>query len=85
MTPAYRSRRSMNRRSPLARVALYGQALAAWRAVLARREVGHGFTEVEAVARVRERQERALRCGDPPEARAERDAFMDDYVRKAPR
>lgn len=84
MTLSNRSRGRILRRPPLARVALYAEALAAWRNLLVQREVRLGHTEMQAQELLQARRHRALRHGDPPGVRAERDAFMDDYVSNAP-
>lgn len=84
MTRSRHSSRRILRRSPLARVALYAEALAAWRNLLLQRELRLGRSEMQAAELLQERHQRAIRHGDPPGVRAERDAFMDDYVSNAP-
>lgn len=79
------ARRRRDRLSPGDRVALYGQALAAWRASVAQRGMGCGATREQAERSVREDHERSLRGGYAADVRAERDAFVDRYVDAAVR
>lgn len=62
------------------RIALYGDALEAWKQSLEQLEIAAGATPTQARLNVALNHEASLRQGYPTLVKAQRDAFMDRHV-----